>query len=227
MDAGTSDAGVVDLGLLDTGSLDATLDSGVTPDASPDAGAVDAGLRFNVASQIILITTTINGDPAGSTSLDARTAADGQCGTAFAAWFGSHNVDAPSSPVTYAGHALLCMSSDDEVQDMATTFHIPTDRVVVSGTTGATIAANWPALLTGLDVDLHEAGLVEDASTQFYSGCLPGGGVSIHNCTGFTSNEASVNGSVGICNETSADWLAWGNILSCDSVLPILCVIYI
>jgi hypothetical protein len=127
-------------------------------------------------------------------------------------------------------HAFLCIEAADAVVDMPANYGVPPNVPVVS-LNGTQLAASFGAFVgSGLEVTLEQAGVFPSSASfqQFFVGCGAGGTIAgcIHRCNGFANNSAGLNGCVGHSDYTTADWLAWGNILSCDAERAFLCLAY-
>jgi hypothetical protein len=123
--------------------------------------------------------------------------------------------------------ALVCIEEAREITRFPSLFGVPSD-VGIHSLTGTRLATSWPAFMSGLEASLSVAGVLGGTSrlTQFFSGCGNRSSGCIHNCRGFTTEAPSVSACVGHSNYTDDRWIAWGNILSCDRELDVLCIAY-
>jgi hypothetical protein len=154
-------------------------------------------------------------------NMGGREGADGLCEQALAGYPQLSGLET---------HAFLCVATDDAVVDMPENYGVPVD-VPLESVTGGVLAASWDDFVsTGLTASLEEAGVLPSstATLQAFVGCGVGGTMSgcNHRCAGFTVALDTSNACVAHSDLTTSNWLAWGNILSCDQVLSFLCVAY-
>lgn len=230
--ATSSDAGIADASDADgpDGRLDAAADARTTdggnspgPDASStdassptDGGRTDAPIDAGPPFPDIAV-YSITSDGA----MGGRAGADALCDDALS--------EHPQL-VEVRARAVLCVDGPYEAVDFPSTLGVPADRQVVS-LDGARLAANWAGFMTSLDTSLSMAGVFEQPATgfvQFFTGCGPQDESlgCVHNCNGFTSASGGVSACVGRDDVTDETWIAWGNVLSCVSELPVLCIAY-
>ena len=155
---------------------------------------------------IVFFTATSNGNMGGT-----RAGADAVCATAAA----DH-----SELAGMTVHTVACVDDVHELETFPTLLSFPDDAPIISLSRNS-VADDWADLMDGPSSSLQNAGVFGGA-TQFLTACANPGSGCVHTCTGLSSTAG--NGCVGKADLTDSTWMAWGNVLSCDSDLAVLCM---
>lgn len=133
-----------------------------------------------------------------------------------------------NKPVGYSAYrAFISVNVNDEIQDMPTTYSVPT-TIPIKGTNDVTIADNWADLLDGsIDNQLRNADIGRSTGTSWWSGSLSNGAVSSNTCNGWTSNSiyGPPDGEVGANFDTGSTWLEQGSV-SCANGFHLVCIAF-
>ena len=115
--------------------------------------------------------------------------------------------------------ALLGYSADSGVQDLPLNYGLPTNQSI-QNLDGQWVAGNWSSFIQSFDHTLSGTGI---SDTLFWSGFENGGAVS-DNCSGWTSSDNSLSGSVVQTNMATGFWN--NPSYACDSSFkhPYLCM---
>ena len=177
-----------------------------------ECGICDADPTNDCSQLIVLYSASSNGNMGG------RTGADAICDTEKS----NH-----SNLINYTAHALLCIDGPSEAPNFPSTLGIPSNVDVVS-LDGSQLAVNWAALMLGMNETLEDANVMSD--WQFFTGCQGSLSNCVHQCSGsngpFSSMDPGTYACVGKNDDLSSQWLAWGNILSCEVERSFLCLAY-
>jgi predicted outer membrane repeat protein len=152
--------------------------------------------------------------PVTSGNLGGRSGADAKCQADLVANYPSR--------AGMTAHALICTSDPHEAPGFPTTFGFEGNAAVYS-MNDTKLASTWAAMMSGLDVSLYSAGVFSSSLQDFFTGCATPSGNCLYRCSAFTSSLSTENACVGRADFVNDQWIAWGNIVSCNTASRIMC----
>jgi len=174
------------------------------------------------------------GGAGGSANAPVIVVFDGGTRNTGATWSGRTGLDnvcqSAKTAQSIAGgapHALISVTSVDEIADFPTLYGLPTNRAFAS-VSGAVIADDFADLLDGsLDLSIEAAGILLSEPGLWFTGSNADGTASTNTCQGWTttvhSNEIRAN--YGYTGNTDSWWLDGSATATCAAVqYHILCV---
>lgn len=172
------------------------------------------GKNTNNSLYLFSTDSSINGDIKGAFS-SAREGADATClGTRAAITF-------PNNGCSQV-RAVISLTPSDSILNMPTNYGIPTNFSIYAQN-NFTIAPDWNVLISGGGTALAPNVMPEDAFWWSFS--ITGGSHDLtDNCSNGTSSAFS--GAVGFSSTSGPTWLRDTNILTCESIVRLLCICY-